>query len=211
MRTDGLVLRIVGGLILLAALAQWNESVRTDPGELDVLAGLVLPAAWGITGYGLFRLRDWARQLAVMACAALVLAALLNIIVERSMGGPAIVLLLVGSNGAFLMMSRVAVAAVRPPPPDFEPRIEGWLAASAGLIIFGSMWAVLVLPISVLMWNWYWGLGLLAKLLLFWIGGSYAVAVAWATASVPFMVANHFYRLAAEVSTAANTALDATT
>jgi hypothetical protein len=189
----------LGLVIVLITLAQWNAALQADRGELDVVGGLAFPVAWGITGYGLFRLREWGRQLMLLICAGATLMALLSITMERRITGEALGTLLFGVNVAFLLMRRSAVGVIRQArqAADREPQIEGWLAGSAALIVFGTVWYAVLIPITGAIWNWYWGLSTVTKIVLFIVAGTYFAGLVWITLVVPFSVAGHFFEVAA--------------
>jgi hypothetical protein len=189
----------LGLVIVLITLGQWSVALQADYGELDVVGGLAFPVAWGITGYGLFRLREWGRQLMLMICAGATLMAVLSVFMERRIGGEALGTLLFGVNVALLLMRRSAVAVIRRArqAADREPQVEGWLAGSAALIVFGAVWYAVLIPITAAIWNWYWVLSTVAKVVLFIVAGTYFAGLVWLTFVVPFSVAGHFFEVAA--------------
>lgn len=134
----------------------------------------------------------------LLVCATIVLRAILVIAIERHIDGEVLGMLVFGVNVAFLLMRRSAVSVVRQAPrgSDREPEIEGWLAGTAALILFGAIWYSVLFPITVGIWNWYWTLSVMLKALLFVLAGTYFIGLVWLTLVVPFSVAGHFYDVA---------------
>jgi hypothetical protein len=193
-----IAIRSLGLVILIVTLAQWSRALTAEHGELDVVQNLALPVAWGITGYGLVRLREWGRQLMLLNCAATVLYAIITIAINRFVSGETLGMLVFGVNVAFLLMRRSAVSAIAHASQgsDREPQIEGSLAGVAALILFGAIWFAVLLPITGGLWNWYWSLSIVAKVVLFVLAGSYFAGFAWITIAVPFSVASYFFDVA---------------
>lgn len=129
----------------------------------------------------------------------MVCLAVITIFLRRSIDAEPLVSLILGTNIAFLLLRRSAIAAVTPEADSAsEPRIEGWLAATAALVTFGALWFAILLPLTLAIWHWYWGLNGGAKLVLFIMFGSYFAGLVWLTLVVPFTVAGYFFNIAVQ-------------
>jgi len=192
------LIRGLGVLLILAALARWRQSLQAQPGELDVIQGVALPLAWGITGYGLVRLREWGRQLMLVTAATWIVVAVVGIVVQRFISTFILVILVLSVNLALLFLSKrvMALTGNRDHRGDGEPHIEGWLAAIAGLIAFGAVWLLIFFPLTVWVWNWFWGLGTGGKIFMFLFVGTYLVSLVGMTFLAPFFVAGYFHEIA---------------
>jgi len=193
-----ILVRAIGLFLIVAALAQWREAVQAEPGEFSVVVGFALPLAWGITGYGLVRLREWGRQLMVLTCATWLVLAVVAMVVERSVSSQTFSALLLGVNlGVLFLLKRItSITRDRPLSDDAEPAIEGVLAAVASLITFGAVWFMVLFPLTKWLWDWFWGLSGSGKFMMFFFAGGYFIGLVYFTLFVPFIVATYFHGLA---------------